>query len=164
MVRVLDCQPSGRGRVQMPPGQKFLSRFLVHLCLAPGELAYNVYTDRTLSLGRWDGEGKGLETHPHLPRLRKWSRWHLLIPIGMSQINLKKSTIVVLFAFTSAYFQALVKTFSSLLYLWSNSGAAVCGSPVLFRGFDGTFQRPAAVCLHQLARNNSLNSFWIHVL
>src|SRR6218665_3240424 len=45
---------------QTAAGQKFGSRLLFHLRrpAPPSQLSYDEYTDRTLSVGRGDGEGK----------------------------------------------------------------------------------------------------------
>jgi len=37
----------------------------------PRKLNYDEYTDRTLSVGKGDGEVRGLATRPHKPILRK---------------------------------------------------------------------------------------------
>ena len=71
VVSVLDSQSRDLG-FKSRPGQKFGSRFLLHLHPKPTQLWW-VQWPYTVSgkMRRW---GRGLATSPHMSRLRKWSR------------------------------------------------------------------------------------------
>ena len=56
VVSVLYCQPRGSG-FKSRPGQNFLSE-ISDPSLHPSLLSYDEYTDRTLPVGRWGGEGE----------------------------------------------------------------------------------------------------------
>ena len=68
VVSMLYCQSRGLG-LKSWPGQKFNSRFLLHL---PTKLCWLHWPYIVSVKTRW--WGRGLSTRPHMPRLRKWSR------------------------------------------------------------------------------------------
>ena len=71
VVSALDSQSWGP-RFKSRPGQKFGSRFLLYLRPYPTQLWLQAVSGKR----RW--WGRELATCPHMPRPRKWSRWHFI--------------------------------------------------------------------------------------
>ena len=51
---------------------------------SPRQLDYNEYIDHKLSVGGWDGE-RVLAIRVRVPRIRKWSREHLILKLWLPQ-------------------------------------------------------------------------------
>src|SRR5688572_10560398 len=93
----LDCQPRLRG--SNPHQDRNSFKVFCSVCV-PLQLNYIEYTDRTMSVG-----GRGLETRPCMPRLRKMKSLALLLPsllISSSDSSSSSTAIYIMFHFSNA--------------------------------------------------------------
>jgi len=102
------------------------SKRMGHIFVPPSQLSCDEYN----VCGKMRQRGRRLTTRPHMPRLRKWSRWHYM---PMTALGLAQGAALLFLFFSSVFvfcYNCLGKRTPSLLqyddcYLWSVSEEAV---------------------------------------